>query len=337
MKNKSLLITMTMVSLLVGCLLTAQTAGLSVFSLNLANYNNHPNWPVRMQLIADAILSSDADLLAFQEPRFDPDYPTTTATYQNAAEQVLYELNRRGAYLGARIVTQPLMYYPISSCLSTSASDRAFRHQSDHSPRDPSSTPSQESSYDYPMPAKWAPCNITLYWEGISIISRLGIEDTGARFLPKTDSCTDANLRGTQYIALTLSPSQRLYLFNTHFGLDAVCQSDNAAGTASYMQATGAATDFKLLVGDLNATPDAPALKLLSGSGLTDVWNAVFPSAPGFTYPSNAPTQRIDYMWANTPVMKALVSINQTATQPNQDGIYPSDHFGLLAILSPFN
>jgi endonuclease/exonuclease/phosphatase family metal-dependent hydrolase len=48
-----------------------------------------------------------------------------------------------------------------------------------------------------------------------------------------------------------------------------------------------------LVFGDMNATPDAPELRPLL-ERLHDVWPAV--NGPGFTYPSEAPAKRIDYV-----------------------------------------
>ena len=336
-------------------LLSSSVSGLTIFSINLANYNDHPNWPIRMRLIADAIVAVNPDVIALQEPRFDPDYPTTTSTYQNAAEQVLYTLNRQGAYLGARIVTQPIMYYPTTSCVNrvheSHAKLRTIRqaYSSEHQSCIPlelhegldaahiDASVSTESSYEYPLPGSLAPCNQTLFWEGIAIISKLPIEETGTRFLTKTNQCTDVNLRATQYISFSLTSSQRFYLFNTHFGLDVTCQSDNAAETASFIKNIGSASDMKLLVGDLNALPTTPALSILTQSGLTDIWALLQPNTTGYTYPSNAPIKRIDYMLGNSIFSQSVKTINQTCTQPNDQGIYPSDHFGLISVVVPNN
>jgi len=73
-----------------------------------------------------------------------------------------------------------------------------------------------------------------------------------------------------------------------------------------------AATHPLLLLGDLNAPPDAPELQPLFGA-LTDTWGTGVEDrdgdggtpgvgrapSPGYTYPSDAPTRRIDYVLAS--------------------------------------
>jgi len=51
----------------------------------------------------------------------------------------------------------------------------------------------------------------------------------------------------------------------------------------------------QILMGDLNATPDAPEIAPLLGR-LTDSWAVAHPGDPGLTYPAGVPAQRIDYV-----------------------------------------
>src|SRR5436190_4950852 len=126
----------------------------SVMTLNLANYDDHPDWSDRLQIIVDTILTENPDIIAVQEVRFDPSQPTTQSSYQSMAEQIVYLLDQAssGAYAGIDIVSQPLMFYPDSS---------------DH----------------YPAP----PPNKQL-WEGLAILSRLPVVQTGSIFLTRTGS-----------------------------------------------------------------------------------------------------------------------------------------------------
>ena len=55
----------------------------------------------------------------------------------------------------------------------------------------------------------------------------------------------------------------------------------------------GAMTTPTLLVGDLNATPEAPEIKTLTAV-LDDTWTEVG-SGPGFTIEADNPTKRIDF------------------------------------------
>ena len=61
------------------------------------------------------------------------------------------------------------------------------------------------------------------------------------------------------------------------------------------------AGESRVLVGDLNAPPDAPELAPL-WSSLTDSWAAAPGAGTGLTYPALVPTKRIDYVTTSTEV-----------------------------------
>lgn len=248
----------------------------SVMTLNLANYDDHPDWSARLQIIVTTILNENPDVIAVQEVRFDPSQPTTQSSYQSMAEQIVDLLNQAqpATYAGVDIVSQPLMFYP-------------------------------DSSEHYPSP----PPNKQL-WEGLAILSRLPVLKTGSIFLARTGS--DANLRGTQFATVATGGTE-LTVFNTHFGLDATDRESNATQTLAYMD--GFASP-RLLVGDLNAVPGDPALAILAKGGLTDLWAQLEPDQNGYTWPSSDPSKRIDYCWGDATVATAATTIDLVATQP---------------------
>lgn len=53
-----------------------------------------------------------------------------------------------------------------------------------------------------------------------------------------------------------------------------------------------------ILLGDLNATPDTPEIAILRQAGLRDAF-AIAGTGPGFTWPSDKPKERIDYIWVS--------------------------------------
>lgn len=86
-------------------------------------------------------------------------------------------------------------------------------------------------------------------------------------------------------------------LVNTHVDpSDAAARAQElrqVAATAREQQAAGRPL---LVGGDLNATPDDPGLSALRDAGLRDAWTECG-TGDGFTYPSDAPVKRIDYLW----------------------------------------
>jgi len=108
-------------------------------------------------------------------------------------------------------------------------------------------------------------------------------------------------------------------------------------------------TDLPLiLVGDFNSDAEAngTAYLLLTGAGLTDVWEDQQPSNPGFTWPlsgeiplpTEVPTQRLDLILARGKISLSSVDIfGETAADLTPSGFRPSDHAGVGAsvVLTP--
>ena len=67
-----------------------------------------------------------------------------------------------------------------------------------------------------------------------------------------------------------------------------------------------------VLLGDLNARPDHPEMLLITGAGLNDTFVASGTSGDGLTSPADAPTERIDYVWAS-PDLKVRDFLSPTA------------------------
>jgi len=291
-------------------------------------------------MLASILLDTNADIVAMQEPRFDPDEATSKRFYQNQAEEILYRMTNVDFYKefrfrraqqdqklitrwrnGASIVSQPSMYYPANTI-------------------------------DVPLPAGVdGSLPEGSRWEGSAIISRRRILETGTRFLTKTPECSDTNLRATQLASFDVtSPDPRfmhrvrhahlpenhiIFIYNSHFGLDGPCLWSNVQETIEYMSVHQ--NRLVLLVGDLNATPDHPSLQLLRDAGYVDLWaklhpvpNPMNPKELGYTFPSNLPIKRIDFGWANPLLANYIQNIQVIGGEPNPDGTYASDHLGLL-------
>eukprot|EP00823_Brevimastigomonas_motovehiculus_P008566 TRINITY_DN7873_c0_g1_i1.p1 TRINITY_DN7873_c0_g1~~TRINITY_DN7873_c0_g1_i1.p1 ORF type:complete len:318 (-),score=65.03 TRINITY_DN7873_c0_g1_i1:289-1242(-) len=307
------------ISFLLLCIGVCLAEKLKVITYNIANYNDHAEWPTRLTMLRDIFLSENADLIALQEPRFDPEQKTTKETYQNMAEQIVYEMKKINSSLDLHIVTLPHMWYPVEG--------------------------GHDSSWRIPLTASLSPDGQRRYSESLSIISSHRILESGMVYLTRTEGCTDANLRGTMYVALDrkLSSShprllkrsqwnERIYLFSTHFGLNGECLFANVNETLDYiMEEQAFANAYTLLVGDMNAQPDNPAIKQIKNQ-MTDLWPKFHATEAGYTSPlPGPPNERIDYMWANSNLAPLTSSIKQLGTKPNSLFIYPSDHIGLCA------
>jgi endonuclease/exonuclease/phosphatase family metal-dependent hydrolase len=113
--------------------------------------------------------------------------------------------------------------------------------------------------------------------------------------------------------------------------------------------------DFPPVVtGDLNAEPDADELRLLGGHKtapvvpgqiLVDAWSYADPRTPGWTWDrrnpyvaaTGEPSARIDYVLVGLPTASGagqVRSLRRIGDQP-VNGVWPSDHAGVLAELQP--
>lgn len=283
-------------------LMLVNAQAINIVTYNIANYNDHADWDKRINLLVDAIEATHADVVVMQEIRFDPDEKSSEATYENTAEQILRLLNNRGDFLDAQLVTQPIMYYPLYT----------------------------SPAHNYVLPSKLSADKKSYIWEGMSIISKFPIEETGSVFLRQPFNCGDFNKRATQYVKI--SPyGQSMYLFNAHFALEGNCLAANIKETLAYISHFGANTPA-FLMGDMNAEPDNLSLTAIQKAGFDDLWSKLKPSEKGFTYPSDNPLKRIDYIWANQAAIGTFgnkIDIEQIGSNA-QDGVFPSDHLGLL-------
>jgi endonuclease/exonuclease/phosphatase family metal-dependent hydrolase len=106
-----------------------------------------------------------------------------------------------------------------------------------------------------------------------------------------------------------------------------------------------------VLVGDLNAEPDSDEIRFLTGlhplDGKSvlfyDAWRFAGDGGPGITWSNRnpyartalEPNRRIDYVLAGYPLANGLGHIERcrVVCDDAQDGVWPSDHFGVYAEL----
>lgn len=103
-----------------------------------------------------------------------------------------------------------------------------------------------------------------------------------------------------------------------------------------------------IVVGDMNAEPDSTEMRFLAGLGslagqsvyFQDAWRRGGDGGPGHTWDnrnphaavSHEPSRRIDYVWVGHPRDgRGLVERARVVLDEAVDGVFPSDHFGVLA------
>jgi endonuclease/exonuclease/phosphatase family metal-dependent hydrolase len=129
-----------------------------------------------------------------------------------------------------------------------------------------------------------------------------------------------------------------VYVFDTHFSLSSRARMLNAVEISRFIRDVSEGSPA-VVMGDLNAEPDADPIRFLSGAfsyaGETgdffDCWTVARPNDEGFTYASFEPVRRIDYVFArNFPATGITAEI---IGSESKDGVYPSDHLGIVVDL----
>ena len=128
-----------------------------------------------------------------------------------------------------------------------------------------------------------------------------------------------------------------------------------AVTTARFVEDTAGAVDHVVLAGDFDDTPDSASIRFWTGKQsldgtsvrYEDAWAAVNGDAPGLTFDPRNPLvpsgtmpldrgRRIDYVMVRCGTHGPTLDVPACAlalNQPTDDGVWPSDHFGVVADL----
>ncbi|MBI4396277.1 MAG: endonuclease/exonuclease/phosphatase family protein [Elusimicrobia bacterium] len=164
--------------------------------------------------------------------------------------------------------------------------------------------------------------------EGLAVLSRLPIAEAGHLKLTTVPDGEDAAKRILVYALFPL-PAGSLRLFNAHISSAPRQAFNNVEEILPYLRSF---PEEALLVGDFNLTPDTDLLKPLAREGWTDAWARLHPHEGGYTFESDRPSKRIDYIWVTDDLKRHVRSVQVLSAE--EDGVRLSDHAGLLADLS---
>jgi endonuclease/exonuclease/phosphatase family metal-dependent hydrolase len=189
---------------------------------------------------------------------------------------------------------------------------------------------------------------------GNAILSRWPIEAQARLALPIGGLVDEDRVALHARIA---APGGTLPLFTTHFsygpGLSQV-RTAQARALAEFAAGHGDGCDYPPVVtGDLNAEPGSDEIRLLGGLltapvvpglVLVDAWRYADPGDPGHTWhhrnayqgDSPIPDSRIDYILTGLPRQgRGKVLSTELAGTGPVAGVWPSDHFAVVADLQP--
>jgi len=161
---------------------------------------------------------------------------------------------------------------------------------------------------------------------GVAVLSRWPIVSTEnhplTRLSTVVPNATPAPMPGFLEVVIE-KQGARLHFYTTHLDYRADPSVRQAQVEETLDILADDAGESRVLVGDLNATPEAPELAPL-WSILTDTWAAAPAAGNGLTYPAIRPTKRIDYVTASAEVGVLASNVSVTAA---------SDHLPVVADL----
>jgi endonuclease/exonuclease/phosphatase family metal-dependent hydrolase len=249
---------------------------MKVMTLNL-NFceSKHGRWPIRRELIAQAIRQHGPDIIAFQAVRKDP-------------------ANEGGKDQAAQLADRlPEFKYAVFIAAAQHADGRQ---------------------------------------DGSALLSRCPLEKVEHHVLSMgIEPPHEAEDPARRIILCARLTSPPIAIFNSHYSWVSTQAASNLQEALDYMRQIGGAA---LLVGDLNTVPESDLMRRLAANGWTDVWAYLRPQDTGYTFESNVPDKRIDYVWARQELLSSLRAIDVVREQPNADGARLSDHLGLVVTLA---
>jgi endonuclease/exonuclease/phosphatase family metal-dependent hydrolase len=248
---------------------------MTIMTLNL-NFceSKHGPWPVRKELILQAVARHAPDLLAFQAVRKDP-----------ASED--------GKDQAAQLAERLPEFTHVAFVAATRRADGA----------------EDGSAFASKVPF----AKVDHHLLSLGIVPPEEAEDRARRIIV--------------HARIDAPP---LSIFNSHYSWVYAQAASNVDEALTYMGETHGPA---LLVGDLNTMPESDLMQRLTAAGWTDVWAHLRPHDPGYTFESNRPDRRIDYVWGRSEALSWITAIDVVKEQPNGSGARLSDHLGLVVSL----
>lgn len=304
----------------------------------------------RLELAADAVAASGADVVGLQEVTFntddpDPDGNEYPQKHGNVAQRLAAEVSERtgrGAWHWCWFLSNP------------------------HVPGTPDVKPGGGNPLD-DLAAEFGNFpNEGSFREGVAVVSRYPIEDARSHRLtprsyeaplcvpPDPLGCTLPAVFDSRQVlfARVGAPGGAVDLFTTHIAHELGGASDatkrlQVEQVLAWIELWSDPATPDFLTGDFNSTPETDRIATVLDNGFDDTWAEANPGDPGYTGDPPAGEEvftaanergmqrRIDYVFARGCDSRASELIGTNAEQQG-DGrwLWPSDHLGLVSTLA---
>jgi endonuclease/exonuclease/phosphatase family metal-dependent hydrolase len=139
------------------------------------------------------------------------------------------------------------------------------------------------------------------------------------------------------------SPQGPLWVATTHLSWKAEDEPSRLGQVEELLTQAQSLEGNLLLCGDFNAEPPSPPIRRVVEAGFVDLFARLHSKEPGITWDNRNPfiqshevrfpDRRIDYLFARTHVLDSLnlKSCEVACRTPDPQGLYPSDHYGVMA------
>lgn len=175
------------------------------------------------------------------------------------------------------------------------------------------------------------------YPQGNALLSRHPIVDHHTLPLPGADRAEPRSL----LCARLATPGGELPVYVTHLAWKAdesELRQEQVRFIADHVE-KDALGETAVLAGDFNACPGAPEVTHLTTTGWTDAWahagdgtdGHTFDRANGYAREWDEPDQRLDYLFVREGSLTPRST--RLAFADPHDGVWPSDHFGVMTDL----
>lgn len=185
--------------------------------------------------------------------------------------------------------------------------------------------------FDYQMIFQETHVSWEIYSEGIAIISKYPITEAG--FLDLTPGVFNRKIIG----CCIYSPLGKINFFTTHLSFRDDHENVRIAQVKEikhfvFEKESEWKNNRSIITGDFNSTPKSIPIKEMYK---LDAIKFIESQCLGnyFTYPSNSPNKKIDYIFINGESKLKCVEGSVVMRKPDQQNKFSSDHFGLMAIL----